>query len=67
MRLYNYIKEHYKEAPCLDCSYEEAREKFAEYISVCGITRRDVDLYITKYPISVLKAFYKLKLDKILA
>ena len=53
--------------PCLDCSYEEAREKFAEYISVCGITRRDVDLYITKYPISVLKAFYKLKLDKILA
>lgn len=52
---------------CLDCSYEEAREKFAEYISVCGITRRDVDLYITKYPISVLKAFYKLKLDKILA
>ena len=53
--------------PCLDCSYEEAREKFAEYISVCRITRRDVDLYITKYPISVLKAFYKLKLDKILA
>lgn len=52
---------------CLDCSYEEAREKFAEYISVCGITRRDVDLYITKYPISVLKAFNKLKLDKILA
>lgn len=52
---------------CLDCSYEEAGEKFAEYISVCGITRRDADLYITKYPISVLKAFNKLKLDKILA
>ena len=48
----------------LDCSYEEAWEKFAEYISVYGITRRDVDLYITKYPISVLKAFYKLKVAR---
>lgn len=30
----------------LDCSYEEAREKLAEYISVCGIAKSDVELYI---------------------
>lgn len=51
----------------LDCSYEEARDKFAEYISVCRITKSDVDLYITKYPLSTFEAFCKLELDKILA
>ena len=30
----------------LDYSYVEAREKFAEYISIHGITRSNVDLYI---------------------
>ena len=39
----------------LDCSYEEARVKFAEYISVCRITKSDVDLYITKYPLSTFE------------
>ena len=39
----------------LDCSYEEARDKFAEYISVCRITKSDVDLYITKYPLSMFE------------
>ena len=51
----------------LDCSYEEARDKFAEYISVCRITKSDVDLYITKYPLSTFEGFCKLELDKILA
>lgn len=50
----------------LDCSYEEARDKFAEYISVCRITKSDVDLYITKYPLSTFEGFCKLELDKIL-
>lgn len=31
----------------LDCPYEEVREKFVEYISIHGITKNDVDLYIT--------------------
>ena len=44
----------------LDCSYEEARDKFAEYISVCRITKSDVDLYITKYPLSTFEGFFKL-------
>ena len=44
----------------LDCSYEEARDKFAEYISVCRITKSDVDLYITKYPLSTFEGFCKL-------
>ncbi|MBR5799863.1 MAG: hypothetical protein IKY23_07350 [Lachnospiraceae bacterium] len=47
----------------LDCSYEEAREKFAEYISVCGIAKSDVDLYINKYPESVSRYFSKLELN----
>ena len=51
----------------LDCSYEEAREKFAEYISVCGITKSDVELYIKEYPESTLKYYYELGLDHILA
>lgn len=51
----------------LDCSYEEAREKFAEYISVCGITKSDVELYIKEYPESTLNYYYELELDHILA
>ena len=39
----------------LDCSYEEAKEKFAEYISVCGITKSDVELFIKEYPPSALE------------
>ena len=50
----------------LDCSYEEAREKFAEYISVCGIAKSDVELFIKEYPKSTLKYYYELELDKIL-
>lgn len=51
----------------LDCSYEEAREKFAEYISVCGIAKSDVELYIKEYPKSTLKYYYELGLDYVLA
>ena len=50
----------------LDCTYEEAREKFAEYISVCEITKSDVEMYIKEYPESTLKYYYKLELDKAL-
>ena len=51
----------------LDYSYEEAREKFAEYISIHKITRKDVDLYIRKYPMSTFKYYYELELDYVLA
>lgn len=51
----------------LDYTYEEAREKFAEYISVYGITKNDVELYIKEYPESTLKYYYELELDKLLA
>ena len=51
----------------LDYSYVEAREKFAEYISIHGITRSDVDLYIRKYPMSTFKYYYELELDHVLA
>ena len=50
----------------LDCSYEEAKEKFAEYISVCGITKSDVELFIKEYPKSALKYYYELGLDHVL-
>lgn len=51
----------------LDYSYVEAREKLAEYISIHGITRSDVDLYIRKYPMSTFKYYYELELDHVLA
>ena len=50
----------------LDCSYEENREKFAEYISIHGITKSDVELYIKEYPKSTLKYYYELGLDHVL-
>ena len=50
----------------LDCTYEEAREKFAEYISVYEITKSDVEMYIKEYPESTLKFYYELELDKAL-
>lgn len=50
----------------LDCTYEEAREKFAEYISVYEITKSDVEMYIKEYPESTLKYYYELELDKAL-
>ena len=51
----------------LDYSYEEAQEKFAEYITIHGITRGDVDLYIRKYPMATFKYYYELRLDHVLA
>ena len=51
----------------LDYSYEEAREKFAEYISFHGIKRSDVDMYIRKYPVATFKYYYELELDHVLA
>ena len=51
----------------LDCSYEEAKEKFAEYISVCGITKSDVELFIKEYPPSALEYYYELGLEHVLA
>lgn len=51
----------------LDYSYEDAKEKFAEYISVHGIKRNDVDRYIRKYPIATFKYYYELELDHVLA
>ena len=50
----------------LDCTYEEARKKFAEYISVCKIIKSEVEMYIKEYPESTLKYYYKLELDKAL-
>ena len=51
----------------LDYTYEEAREKFAEYISFHGIKRSDVDMYIRKYPVATFKYYYELGLDYVLA
>ena len=51
----------------LDYSYDEAREKFAEYITIHGIKRSDVDTYIRKYPLATFKFYYELGLDHVLA
>ena len=50
----------------LDYTYKEAQEKFAEYLSVYGITKNDVELYIKKYPESTLENYYELGLDRVL-
>lgn len=50
----------------LDYSDEEAREKFEEYISIYGITKSDVELYIKEYPESTLEYYYELGLDRVL-
>ena len=50
----------------LDCTYVEAQRKFAEYISINGITKNDVELYINEYPESTLKYFSDLQLEQIL-
>lgn len=51
----------------LDGSYQDAKEKFAEYIELHGIARKDIDLYIRKYPGTVFKYYYELELDRVLA
>lgn len=51
----------------LDYSYADAKEKFAEYISIHGIKRSDVDCYIRKYPMSTFRYYYELELDHVLA
>lgn len=51
----------------LDYSYAEAKERFAEYISLHGIKRSDVDCYIRNYPMSTFKYYYELELDHVLA
>lgn len=53
----------------LDCSYEEARDKFAEYISVCRITKSDVDLdfayliELSKLDMYIRKIILEMSLD----
>ena len=51
----------------LDYTYDEAREKFAEYIAIHGIKRSDVDMYIRKYSLATFKYYYELGLDYVLA
>ena len=51
----------------LDGSYQDAKEKFAEYIKLHGITRKDIDMYIRDYPGTVFKYYYELELDHVLA
>lgn len=51
----------------LDGSYQDAKEKFAEYIKLHGITRKDIDMYIRDYPGTVFRYYYELELDHVLA
>ena len=51
----------------LDYTYEEAREKFSEYIKLHGIKRKDVDKYIRQYPANIFRNYYELELDHVLA
>ena len=51
----------------LDNGYGDAREKFKKYIDTHEITRAEVDQYIRKYPVTIFKYYYELRLDDVLA
>lgn len=51
----------------LDYSYDEARERFAEYIKFHKIKKSDVDLYIRNYPNAIFKYYYEMGLEYVLA
>lgn len=51
----------------LDDDYDKAREKVAIYIEAHGIRKKDVDMYIRKYPVAVFKYYYELRLENVLA
>ena len=51
----------------LDYSYEEAKEKLAEFIGLHEITSVDVDKYIRMYPMTIYKNYYELGLSDVLA
>ena len=51
----------------LDNGYGDAREKIKKYIDTHEITRAEVDQYIRKYPVTIFKYYYELRLDDVLA
>ena len=51
----------------LDYGYEEARDKFTDFIHKYNISRADVDRYIRKFPVRIFKYFYELEMDHVLA
>ncbi len=50
----------------LDYSYEVAKEKITDYITLHDIKKKDVDTYIRKYPVSIFKYYYELELEHVL-
>ncbi len=51
----------------LECTYDDAKSKFAEYIKLHDIKRADVDKYIRSYPVMIFKNYYEMELDHVLA
>lgn len=51
----------------LECTYDDAKTKFAEYIKLHDIKRADVDKYIRSYPVIIFKNYYEMELDHVLA
>ncbi len=51
----------------LDDNYDSAKEKFEKYIDAHQITKEIVDQYIRKYPISVFKYYYEMRLEDVFA
>ena len=50
-----------------DGSYQEAAERFHDYIISHRIRKAEVDKFIRKFPVSVFKNYYELGLDHVLA
>ncbi len=51
----------------LDCDYDEAREMIQKYALDADIVQKVVDRYIGKYPDSTFRAYYEMRLFRVLA
>lgn len=51
----------------LDDDYDEARKKISQFVQIHNITRKDIDLYIRKFPVAVFKYYYELRLEDVFA
>lgn len=49
----------------VDENYDNAREKVKEFVKTHNITKKDIDLYIRKYPMDIFKNYYELRMEDV--
>lgn len=51
----------------MDDSNERSAERLRAYVKRCGVSRADIDRYISDYPDSTFRHFYEMRLEYVLA